>query len=101
MSVTRTHVEGIINRCNRAIAAGSENYQRRVDATTSTVAAVILEQVKAEHPNEQALEAVKLKAHITWPELLAAMEMVYTTLPPPWERADGFTTFSNDAASPD
>ena len=88
MSVTRRQVAGIIDTCKTVIAAGQGKYLPRVDATTSTVAAVILEQAKAEHPNNKALEAVKLEAHITWTELLAAMEMVYSTLPPPWERAD-------------
>ena len=82
MRVTRRHVAGVINTCKTVIAAGQGKHLPRVDPPTSTVAAVILEEAKAEHPNEQALEAVKLKADITWTELQAAMEMVYNTLPP-------------------
>ena len=47
MRVTRRHVEGVINICQTAIAAGQGKHLSRVDPTTSTVAAIIPEEAKA------------------------------------------------------
>ena len=69
------------------IATGKGKDLPPVDAPISTVAAVILEQAKAEYPNDKVLDAVKLDAHITWTTLLAAMETIHRALPPSWARA--------------
>jgi len=101
MSVTRRHVAGIINTCKTVIASRRGTHLPRVDATISTVAAVILERAKAEYPNDKVLETLKIEAHITWTQLLVVMNLVYSTLPPLWERADESTTLSNNAATPE
>ena len=79
---------GIISTCKTVIAAAKGKDLPPVDPTVSTIAAVILEQTKAEHPNDKVLESVKLERNISWTALLAAMEMVYRTLVPPWARAN-------------
>ncbi len=89
MSVTRRQVAGIINTCETVISAGQEKYSPRVDATASTVAAVILEQAKAEYSNNKVLEAVKLGGadHLDGITSRHA-NGVHSTLPPPWDLAD-------------
>jgi hypothetical protein len=94
MSSTRRQVAGIISTCKTVIAAGKGKDLPPVDGPISTVGAVILEQAKAEHPNDKVLGAVKLDAHVTWTTLLAAMETIRRTLPPPWVRAEKPTKFS-------
>jgi hypothetical protein len=88
MSATRRQVAGIISTCKTVIAAGKGNDLPPVDAAVSTIAAVILEQVKSEYPNNKVLESVKLEKNISWTALLAAMETLYGTLVPPWARAN-------------
>ena len=88
MSSTRRQVAGIISTCKTVIAAAKGKDLPPVDASVSTIAAVLLEQAKVEHPNDKVLESVKLERDFSWSALLAAMEMVYRTLVPPWERAN-------------
>ena len=54
----------------------------------STISAVILEQVKAEYPDDKVLQSVKLERNISWTALLAAMQTLYSTLVPRWEETD-------------
>jgi len=88
MSATRRQVAGIISTCKTVIAAGKGSDLPPVDADVSTIAAVILEQVKGEYPDNKVLESVKLEKNISWTALLAAMETLYGTLVPPWARAN-------------
>ena len=59
-----------------------------MDPAVSTIAAVILEQVKAEYPDDKVLQSVKLGQNISWPALLAGMQTLYSTLVPRWEEAN-------------
>jgi hypothetical protein len=95
MSSTRRQVAGIIGTCKTVIAAGKGKELPPVDASVSTIAAVILEQVKAEYPNDKVLESLKLEQNISWTSLLAAMQTVYGALLPPWEQADKPATSSS------
>ena len=88
MSSTRRQVAGIISTCKTVITAAKGKALPPVDASVSTIAAVLLEQAKVEHPNDKVLESVKLERDFSWSALLAAMEMVYRTLVPPWARAN-------------
>ena len=87
MSSTRRQVAGIISTCKTVISAAKGKDLPTVDPTVSTIAAVILEQAKAEHPNDKVLQSVKLERDLSWTALLAAMETVYRTMVPGWERA--------------
>ena len=88
MSATRRQVAGIISTCKTVIAAGKGKDLPPVDPPLSTIAAVILEQVRSEFPNNKVLDSVKLEKNISWTALLAAMETLYGTLVPPWARAN-------------
>jgi hypothetical protein len=95
MSSTRRQVAGVISTCKTVIAAGKGKELPPVDASVSTIAAVILEQVKSEYPNDKVLETVKLEQNISWTALLAAMQTIYGALLPPWERSDKPTASSS------
>ena len=88
MSAIRRQVAGIISTCKTVIAAAKGKDLPPVDPTVSTIAAVILEQAKAEYPNDKVLQSVKLGQNVSWMALLAAMQTLYSTLLPGWERAN-------------
>jgi hypothetical protein len=88
VSSIRRQVAGIISTCKTVIAAGKGSDLPPLDAAISTIAAVILEQVKAEYPNDKVLQSVKLGQNPSWTALLAGMQTLYSTLMPRWERAN-------------
>ena len=59
MSSIRRQVAGVISTCKTVIAAGKGNDPPPVDHAVSTIAAIILEQVKAEYPNDKVLHSLK------------------------------------------
>jgi hypothetical protein len=82
MSSLRHQVIGVIDTCKTVLARGKD--LPPVDATTTQIASAILEQAKAELPNDKVLAAVKLEeplSNCTWAGILSAMETVNHTLP--------------------
>jgi hypothetical protein len=73
-------VLGLIDACKGALAAKQEQY---LDVTTMKVASAILEQAKADLPNDKILAAVDFDGPqaLSWTRILTGMEIIKRSLP--------------------
>ncbi len=74
----------MIETCKTVLAAaGKGKEQPPVDGTTIEIAHAIIEQAKAEMPDDKVVAAIKLEPYISWTAVLSAMETIHRSLPLP------------------
>ena len=82
----REQVFGMIEACEKVletVAKGKEaEANQHADNQTIQIASKIIRQAQDENKNDAVLAAVKLtNMYVTWTSLLAAMRVVYNSLP--------------------
>ena len=82
MATLQKQALGMIATCKTALATVAKKAETNfVDNATVEVARAILEQAKAELPNDKVLAAVSLDAPVYWTTVLAAMQTVTSSIP--------------------